>query len=338
MAKNDKQKQKFKPSLVKNIDPILLDERNVKVLSGQATRELAIASSKNTDNLTIDKIANKARSIGQVTIFEILEYDKRDKATISTRTHQVLMLLVNYFTLENNKDNRDKLDLEVKLEIKKIADLMGYDVYNEDKKKAKYALNNARTMLNKEIDLLFNMKFTIKGGNGDYRDIRIIQSKGKERGYIVAEFSNKFGLYLLDQQQNWYDLNLLAIDGNDPNTYIIGNAIVDRWNSKVFKRKGKELIATPREDRNRLSVKGLLSKTTLPKYSHVLAKSQSWQNLIKAPFEESLNKLIEKSKVITKFDYGRANNELLTEEEYRNIDDYETWINLNVYFERNTEH
>lgn len=335
MTKNKINKVDFELLSLPTLDG---DSKNIKVLSGKATRELALASSKNKSNLTINEFSNTAKHIGQVTIFEILEYDKRDKDIISTRTHQVLMLLVNYFTLGNSEDNKQDLNLEVKLEIKKVAELMGYDVYNSIKKKAKSETDNARTMLNKEIDLLFNMKFTIKGQDGDYRDVRIIQSKGKERGYIVAELSNKLGLYLLGQQQNWYDLNLLAIDGNDPNTYIIGTTIVDRWNTKKYTYKGKKKIEEPLPERNRLSVKNLLSKTTLPTYSYVLEKGLSWYYHIKEPFENSLRKLIDTYKVITRYDYGRANNELLTEEEYRNIDDFETWINLNVYFERDTEH
>lgn len=273
----------------------------------------------------------------------IVERFTESGGSIGISTHKLLSMGVALFTANNNIEHRkdgqiNVQTLRVAVPLKEYATLCGYDVVphlrdgmtnaeaEEEKKRAKNALDNARKKIKKDIDTLtrITLEWTEKGkgAKGDFYTFHLLGGGGVKNGMIYFEFIQTMGEYLLKLPLTQYPVALLGIDERNPNAYRIGFKMAEHANMH------NNLI---RGTASRLKVKTLLDYTSLPSIEDIRAQKRSWQDRIKEPLECILESLTMEYGLLLDWRYSGPNGVELTDEE-ATFESYEDWADTLVEF------
>ena len=254
---------------------------------------------------------------------------------LGVRTHKLLTYSVGQFTRINSRNTRQSTNLQVSFEIKDYARLLGKDVDphpdadpEQEEKRIRRQLNEVQKDIAKSLAVLYayslSWEESIKGKQTAFADIRILGAKGiTRRGTVIMEFSGAMGNYLKSLPITQFPVTQYRIDGRNPNAYSMGNKIAYHHYMDSNQKRGTS---------DRLKVERLLEACTeIPTIQRVTEQQASWQGKIKEPFENALE-AIRQAGTIKDWHYTHAKGVELTEEEARNITDYNTFKELYVTF------
>ncbi len=311
------------------------------VLRGKATDALALMATKSS-LLKVDKISHA----GKITIGKdgdevkgVIKNFENIAGSLGVSTHKLLMTGISVFC-ENNHTGakaRQAKRTEVLIPLKEYASKCGYDVEihptdtpeeaKKEAKRAKNALDNARKKINKDLELLYEYSLSwserVRGKTGDYRDVRIIDEKGVENGYIRMNIAKSFSDYLIGLPMNQYPIALLGLDERNPNAYNIGLQLSYHFNLDNNIGKGTAQL---------LKVKTILQYTDLPSIEEVRAKSRSWVERVKESLEKALESLVGCG-LLESWEYCHSKGVPLTDKEAGElINIYEEWIDTLVKY------
>lgn len=306
------------------------------VLHGKATDGICF----NMINKPIER--NLINNTGQLsTRFAtlIIENFNDTNRKVSPSTHKLLTCAIAKFAEINNTGNKNRQlhSLDIRIPLKEYAAMCGYDIMprqtntkeeeKADKKRIANTLRNARKKIRKDLDILFSAKLSwrekVAGREENFEDMRLIDSKGIENGYINISFAHTFAeRYLIRLPITKYPTALLAIDERNNNAYALAVKFSEHYNMNA--QQGKR-------NAQALKIKTLLAVTTLPNIQEVRNKHCSWRVRIKEPFEQSLDELYQNG-VLTDWNYAHSNGIPLTDEEACNWESYEQWVETLVYF------
>ena len=304
------------------------------MLHGKGTDQLAkMAGKKITEN--------KLNNTGVVDTGEVkLVIDKFTElsGTLGVSTHKLLSMAVALFTELNHTGNkaREANYTAVNIPLKEYALYCGYDVEEHttetpeeakaEAKRAENALKNARKKINKDLAILFSSSLSwkekVRGKQGDYMDIRLIEAKGIKGGYITIKFSQTFSEYLVKLPITQYPVALLAVDERNNNAYSMGLKMAEHFNLD-----NNQIRATAQL----LKVKTLLAYTTLPTLADCKRLRRPWTERVKEPFENALDALTACG-LLENWEYTHPKGEAMTDEEATTFSNYEEWAETLVHF------
>ena len=185
----------------------------------------------------------------------------------------------------------------------------------------------ARKQVTADLEELYeaSIGFTQKRGKAeplDFKDMRLISSKGINRGIIEVTLSTDFYHVLLGYQVMNYPAQLWTLDNrHNPNSYYFLRKISEHKNMNVGK-KNEDIIA----------VKTLLAVApNIPTYEKVMSGDRAVNRRIIDPFERDMNALED----TLEWEYCHPNGEPLADEELNNFS-YETFIALLIKVNWNT--
>ena len=310
---------------------------NMPMYHGKATDALATLSSK---DVTENPIADKAFIETAAGDYKIVIQDfSKIKGKLSVNTHKLLSTGIAEFTQINNYGGGVVIP-KVTIPFNEYARLVGYDIDEretdspeaaaKEKKRAAEAVKTAKKRIRQDLELLQSMKWTwkekVKGKDGDFDSILLLERVAIRKGYIIMEFGRNMADYLKTLPMTQYPQGLLAIDARSENAYRIGLKMAEHFSMDNNQVKGTA---------NRLKVSTLLAVTQLPTLEMLQQEtpddSRHWDRRIKDPFETALDILT--GKVIANWEYVKAKGEALTDAEAYDIKDYETFTSLLVQFE-----
>lgn len=270
------------------------------IRQGTATNTLTKIKPNEKRNMEIDPITGAATITQGDTSITIPNFTKL--AGFKTSTYQLLDALTVVLTETGAKSPAVALSLEEYMEKRGL----------KDKKEArKQAIDDLETLFNAKIS------FKEKRGKGqeqNFRDIRIIDSKGIKNGIINVSFGTAFYNILLGYPVMPYPAQLWTLNSNkNPNSFYLLRKIAEHKNMNVGK-KNEDIIA----------VKTLLAiAPNLPSYEEVMATDRAINRRIIEAFERDMDALED---TLT-WTYCHSNNTPLTDEELATLN-YETFITL----------
>lgn len=278
-------------------------------------------------------------SSGEMTLV-LMDFDKiKGKNSLGVSTHKLLSVAVAQFTQHNHTGNtaRKLTETAVNIPLREYAAMCGYDVMekpteteeeaSKEAKRAENELKDARKKINKDLGLLYSAsvswKEKVRGQQGDYMDIRLIEAKGIRNGFIKLVFSQSFGNYLIGLPITQYPIALLGADERNINAYSIGLKLTEHFNLDNNQKRGTAQL---------LKVSTLLSYTSLPKIDSLSVKKNGWESRIKEPLERSLDALTACG-LIEDWRYSHSKGKPLTDHEATNFLNFEAWADTLIYFQ-----
>ena len=302
---------------------------------GKATDAIAFMSTRNAE---IDRITGNA-SLDKFGVQLVILKLKELQASLGISTDKLLSAAIAAFTRQNDfRHSSREPRREVSLDLKLYAQALGYDVLEHEastpeeaereKKRAKAQLDNARTAIKKDLDVIHasvvKWEEPIKGRVKDFDRISIVSRTGIRNGEIRISFSPEIADYLIERNLiTQYPVKLLSIDNRNPNAYYIGRKLAEHFfidNNQI------------RGTNDRIGIPALLAVTNLPSYEEVQKTDRGhWAERIKEPFERALDSLTEEG-VLQDWKYTHAKGIELTEEEAYNITSYSDFIQLYLRF------
>lgn len=304
------------------------------VLHGKATDAIANMAGSSI-------VENRLNNTGVVDTGKVkLVLDKFTEltGTLGVSTHKLLSTAVAEFTALNHTGSktREASFYGISIPLKEYAFMCGYDVIEHETEtpeeaqaealRAKRTLDNARRKINKDLAILFSASLSwkekVRGKQGDYMDIRLIEAKGIKRGNIQLVFSNTFGKYLIKLPLSQYPVALLSLDERNINAYVVGLKMVEHYSLDNNHIRGTAQL---------LKVKTLLAVTNLPSIDNISVKKNGWENRIKEPLETALDALTA-CELLADWRYSKSKGAELTDEEATSFTSYEEWENTLVYF------
>ena len=324
-----------------------------KMVHNQATDELGYMSPKSAVIDPITKAITIKRGGVSLVLKEDIPIERLDELTIKlgTGTIKLLNTALAEFTKNNDFRSKKELALDIDIPLRDYARALGVDIdehetstpeeAEKEKNRARNALKNARRSVTKHMDTLYRASLswedkTQKKGASDFDDVRIITRKSIKDGYIHLELYPGLARALADKKTiTEFPLVLLSYDERNPNAYSIGQALYMHYamdNNYI------------KDTTNRLSVKSLLAKTTLPTYKEVQEKDRGhWVERIKTPFENALDYNVGRILIADNYKEGKEpwkytheKGRELTKEEYIKMQtDYTFWSSLYITYEMN---
>lgn len=185
----------------------------------------------------------------------------------------------------------------------------------------------ARNQVKADLEELYEASIGFKQKRGksepvDFKDMRIISSKGIDRGVIEVTLSTDFYHILLGYQVMNYPAQLWTLNNRrNPNSYYFLRKISEHKNMNVGK-KNEDTIA----------VKTLLGiAPNIPTYEEVMKSDRALNRRIIEPFERDMNALED----TLEWEYCHTNGTPLTDEELDSFS-YDVFINLLIKTNWNT--
>ena len=315
-------------------DEQLKNNSFLPMVHGKATDSIATMAGK-----IIEK--NPLNNTGIIDTGEVklvIEAFKKLSGTLGVSTHKLLSVaMANYTALNhtgtNRRENRYK---EVNIPLKEYALNCGYDVIEHDTEteeeatkealRAKRNLDNARRKINKDLSIMFSSKLTwkekVRGKQGDYMDVRLIEAKGIRKGYVKIKFTQTFSDYLIGLPLTQFPVALLGVDERNGNAYTMGLKMAEHYSLDNNHIRGTSQL---------LKVNTLLSYTTLPPIEKVRAEGRRWEDRIKEPFENALDALTA-CNLLSDWEYSHPKGVAMTDEEATSWGSYEEWANSLIHF------
>lgn len=152
----DREKQSlFKPNM------ITFNSKPISKMASVTRSEMITDTMLNTGEITVDNLTLIFTNIDNVLGTSIF----------NVGAHKLLSTAISAFTLNNSKMNASNIDTWI--DLKEYAYYCGYDVFNKNPKKAKYALDNARKMVMGHLNTLYKLSFD---WNDDKKIFRVVGS------------------------------------------------------------------------------------------------------------------------------------------------------------------
>ena len=322
--------------LTRNIAPPPPAEAFFPMVQGAATNKLRLTS---TQNIVLDRNGNATIEAEGFKAF-MRDYGKL-KGGLSTGAKKMLdagalqLTALNHFRAKQGQP----INTAVSIALEEYGLMRGYDITprmtstpeeaEAEKKRLFNVMCEIRKRANAELALLYSLSLSWtepgRKKNADYKDVRVLQSKGIRGGYINMRFSEDMAAYLVHAYLMQYPTALQALDERNPRTYNIGYKLALHHSMDNNRAKGTANI---------ISVKALLEACgDMPTYEEVQASKNRghWERLIKAPLEKALDSNLA-SGVITKWEYSNSKCVPLDEGQI-SIADYQTFTGLYIHFE-----
>lgn len=300
------------------------------------TNALAFMSQKraNIDAISGDAIID--RFSVQVTIAKFNEM----KASLGISTDKLLSTALAVFAKENDfsRGSKTASHRRVVIPLREYASLSGYDVEEHEtstpeeaeaeKKRAKYALDNARKKIQKDLNILYNISFdweeTINNKVERFIRVRLLSNAIYSRGDIAITFTPEIADYLVARGLlTQYNTKLVGIDERQPNAYYIMRKLEEHYNMDANQQNKRH---------DRIGIDTILAVTDLPSYEEVQEKDRGhWVDRIKDPLENALDYLT-REKLLKNWEYTHAKGVPLTDEEASNINSYNDFASLYLLF------
>ena len=198
-----------------------------------------------------------------------------------------------------------------------------------EKNRLTNVMHELRKQANAELALLYSLSLSWtepgRKKNADYKDVRVLQSKGIRNGYINMRFSEDMAAYLVHAYIMQYPTALQVLDERNPRAYNIGYKLALHHSNDNNRSKGTANI---------LSVTVLLDACgDIPAYEEIQSSKDRghWDRRIKEPLEAALNSNLS-SGVITSWEYCNSKCSPLNDEQI-SIPDYQTFTELYIHFE-----
>lgn len=270
-----------------------LNPNFVLKVNGTAINKLTQLKPKKSD-MTVNRGGEATFKKGDFTL-KLKDFSKI--AGLKTSTHQLLDALMIERTKHGGKDLTIRLNLDDFMEMRGLKDR-----------------KEARKQVDKDLETLFNARLswsenTGRGKPKSYIDMRLIESKGINRGVIAVKLTSSFAELLEGYYPMPYAKQTLKLSGKyNPNSYYFMNRIQQHKNMNIGKK-----------NENLISVQTLLDTTPdIPTYEEVAEKNRRYRELIIEPFERDMDALDE---TLT-WEYCHSNGVPLTDEELANMDYY----------------
>jgi len=252
------------------------------------------------------------------------------------------LLDAGVFKLTENNHFRatagSKLQTLASISLEEYGALRGYDLAErptsspeeaaKEKKRLFNVMTEIRKRANAEMDLLYSLSLSwkepgSKTSSKDYSDIRILQSKGVQKGHINLRFSEDITAYLVSAYIMQYPLALQRLDERNPRSYNIGYKLALHNSIDNNRIAGTANI---------IGVKALTEAGgDFPSYEEVLKTDRGhWEERIKKPLETALD-ANQRQGVLEKWEYCNSKGVPLTDRQV-SIPDYHTFISLYILF------
>lgn len=330
----------FLQPIARPITPPQPVETFFPMVQGTATNRLRATATK---NIVIDRNGNATiEEEGFKAFFR--DYAKL-KGGLSTGAKKMLdagaLLLTsaNHFRAKEGQH----ISTGVSIALEEYGRMRGYDLTprrtktKEEEEAEKRRLTNVmheiRKRANAELELLYSLSLSWtepgRKKNADYKDVRILQSKGIKGGYINMRFSEEIAAYLTHTFIMQYPIALQGVDERNPRTYNIGYKLALHHSIDNNREKGTADI---------ISVKSLLEACgDIPSFEEIQSSKDvgHWERRIKDPLEKALD-TIQAEGVIQLWEYCNSKREPL-EAGQVSISDYQTFIELYIHFEMQGE-
>ncbi len=239
---------------------------------------------------------------------------------------KIFRYAVAEFTKHNPQNGTgEKLKLRFLLDVKDFAAANGIDTDSTS------AMKNFRFKLNKSLNKLLKSSITwtekIKGKETTFSGYNYIGGYKLRGNALELEFTLKMAEYITSLPLIEYPRSLYGLDDRDFNAFAIGEAMCIHYSQDNNVIKGTE---------GKMGVEALLKYTSFPNYEELKKHKWSWEEKVKEPFENCLDKLYQCGFLKT-WSYCHSGDIELTNEEVRAgaIDSYEKFISLIVKFELN---
>ena len=245
---------------------------------------------------------------------------------IGVGTAKIFRYAVAEFTSRNSSNAKEnKANCRILLDVNDFATANGVDVTSID------AMKNFRRKLKNSLNILLTSNITwtekIKGQERTYSGMNYIGKYDIKGNSLVIEFTISMAEYLTSLPLIKYPRSLYKLDDRDFNAFAIGEAMCIHYsqdNNVIRQTEGK------------LRVETLLKYTSFPTYEELKAQRRSWEERVKEPFENALDKL-KQCGFLKNWEYCYAGGIEITDEEIKAgaINGYEKFISLILKFELN---
>ena len=326
--------------IARTITPPPPAEAFLPMVQGAATNRLRVAATK---NIVIDRNGNATIEEEGFKAF-MRDYAKL-KGGLSTGAKKMLdagaleLTAANHFRAKQGQ----AINTAVSIPLEEYGLKRGYDITpritstpeeeEAEKKRLFNVMCEIRKKANAELALLYSLSLSWtepgRKKNADYKDIRVLQSKGIKGGYINMRFSEDMAAYLVHAYLMQYPTALQALDERNPRTYNVGYKLAYHHSNDNNRAKGTANI---------ISVKALLEACgDVPSFEEVQASKDRghWERRIKDPLEAALEGNLQ-SGVITSWEYSNSKGKPLDEGQI-SIADYQTFMGLYVHFDMEKE-
>ena len=230
------------------------------------------------------------------------------------------------FTKHNSQNMpKDKIINRIFLNVKDFAEANGININSSD------AMKNFRRKLKGNLNILLTHKISwsdkIKGKKEYFPEMTWISAFKPTGDLFMIEVTQSMAEILALLPMIYYSRTLYSLDDREFNAFAIGEAMCIHYCQENNVIKGTE---------NKISVLKLLEKTSFPTYKELKEHKWSWEEKVKEPFENCLEKLYQCG-FLKDRKYCYAGGIEITDEEVRAgvIDSYEKFISLLVKFELN---
>ena len=310
-------------------------EAYLPMLQGAATNKFRATATK---NIVIDRNGNA--TIEQEGFKAFMQDYSKLKGGLSTGAKKLLdagavqLTALNHFRTKQGQ----AINTAVSIALDEYGLMRGFDLAlretstteeaEAEKKRLFNVMCEIRKKANAELALLYSLSLSWtepgKKKDADYKDVRVLQSKGIRNGYINLRFSEDMAAYLVHAYLMQYPIALQALDERNPRTYNVGYKLALHHSMDNNRAKGTANI---------ISVKALLEACgDMPTFEEIQASSNRghWERLIKDPMEKALD-ANRSNGVITSWEYSNGKGVPLDESQV-SISDYQTFIGLYVHF------
>lgn len=155
----------------------------------------------------------------------------------------------------------------------------------------------------------------------DYEFWNFVSRGAVRNGYIRIKFEDDFVRYLATSFAMQYNVNLLGVDGRNPNAFPLGRKLNLHASINQDINEGKQSI---------LSVENALKACdAIPSYEKVRNENRAYTERIIKPLEKALNALSETAGL--RWNWANSKGVLLTDEQLKNID-YDTLASLYISY------
>lgn len=322
--------------LTRTIAPPPPAEAFLPMVQGAATNKFRATATK---NIVIDRNGNA--TIEQEGFKAFMRDYSKLKGGLSTGAKKMLDAGAIQLTANNHfrAKKGQPIDTAVSIGLEEYGLMRGYDITprttstpeeaEAEKNRLTNVMHEIRKRANAELALLYSLSLSWtepgRKKNADYKDVRVLQSKGIRGGYINMRFSEDMAAYLVHAYMMQYPTALQALDERNPRTYNIGYKLALHHSNDNNRAKGTANI---------ISVKALLDACgDIPTYEEVQASKDRghWERRIKDPLEAALDSNLS-SGVITSWEYCNSKR-LPLDDEQISIADYQTFTGLYIHFE-----
>lgn len=237
------------------------------------------------------------------------EFRNRNHAG-TVQTNEVVIYEDEYFLLLNDDAKESKMDTPKgqEEERKRVADL---------KRELRRTTRNA-------LKCLYNSDFSVEAKEGRKSVIlgqrRIISGYTYTGGVIRITFDPYYSEYLKKRRVWRLPLVLFSWDGRRASSYALGYKIAYHYSSLNNYMNGTA---------DRLQVRTLLDRLNLRSIEKVREQGGSWKRVIRGPFEDALNELIEGG-YLKEWRYTREKAQPIEDE--KAFSTYEKWADLYIQF------